>query len=87
MGTFRDFSVQKAITPAASAVLINNTNTTNEESRAVYIGVDGDYKFYINGGYVTFAGTLAGSILPIRATGATTTGDAATGTTAIIFLY
>jgi len=87
MGTFRDFSVQKAITPAASAVLINNTNTTNEESRAVYIGVDGDYKFYIIGGYVTFAGTLAGLILPIRATGATTTGDAATGTTAIIFLY
>ena len=87
MGTFRDFSVQKAITPAASAVLINNTNTNNNESRAVYIGVDGDYKFYINGSYVTFAGTLAGSILPIRATGATTTGDAATGTTAIIFLY
>jgi len=87
MGTFRNFSVQKAITPAASAVLINNTNTTNEESRAVYIGVDGDYKFYVNGSWITFAGTLAGSILPIRATGATTTGDAATGTTAIIFLY
>jgi hypothetical protein len=87
MGTFRDFSVQKAITPAASAALINNTNTTNEESRAVYIGVDGDYKFYVDGSWITFAGTLAGSILPIRETGATTTGDAATGTTAIIFLY
>jgi hypothetical protein len=87
MGTFRDFSVQKAITPAASAALINNTNTTNEESRAVYIGVDGDYKFYVDGSWITFAGTLSGSILPIRATGATTTGDAATGTTAIIFLY
>ena len=56
MGTFRDFSVQKAITPAASAALINNTNTTNEESRAVYIGVDGDYKFYVDGSWITFAG-------------------------------
>tara|TARA_R100001463_G_scaffold62013_1_gene114894 strand:- start:145 stop:405 length:261 start_codon:yes stop_codon:yes gene_type:complete len=86
MGTYRDFTVQQAVTPAADATVINDTNTTHTECRSIYVGSDGDYKFYINGAWVTFYGTLGGSILPVRATGAKTSGDAATGT-AIIFLY
>tara|TARA_B100001094_G_scaffold38736_1_gene33150 strand:- start:760 stop:1020 length:261 start_codon:yes stop_codon:yes gene_type:complete len=86
MGTYRDFSVQQAVTPAASATVINDTNTTHDESRSIYVGADDDYQFYINGGWITFTGILAGSVLPIRATGAKTSGGSATGT-AIIFLY
>jgi|TARA_R100000781_G_scaffold109623_1_gene74657 hypothetical protein len=88
MGTYRDFTVQQAVTPGASAVNITNTNTTNDECRAVYVGASGNYKFYINGAWVQFNGTNAGSILPIRATGAVDAADdSAPGSNEIIFIY
>ena len=88
MGTFRDFSVQKAVTPGASVVNITNNNTTNDECRAVYIGASGSYEFYVNGAWIAFAGLNAGSILPIRATGARhTSDDSAPDAADINFLY
>ena len=88
MGTYRDFSVQQAVTPGASVVNITNNNTTNDECRAVYIGASGSYEFYVNGAWVAFAGLNAGSILPIRATGARhSSDDSAPDAADINFIY
>jgi|TARA_R110002020_G_scaffold1935_1_gene8850 hypothetical protein len=88
MGTYRDFSVQQAVTPGASVVNITNNNTTNDECRAVYIGASGNYEFYVNGEWVKFVGLNAGSILPIRATGARhSSDDSAPDAADINFLY
>ena len=88
MGAYREFSVQKAVSPAAEAVNITNTNTTNDESRSIYIGASGNYKFYINGSWITFINTNAGSILPVRATGAVdASDDSAPASNEIVFLY
>jgi hypothetical protein len=88
MGAYRDFSVQKAVSPAAEAVNITNTNTTNDESRSIYIGVGDDYEFYVNGSWIRFENTADGSILPVRATGARhASDDTAPGTNDIVFLY
>lgn len=85
---FSDFSVQKAVTPAASATGITNALTTNEESRAVYVGVGDDYEFYLNGAWVRFENVADGSVLPIRATGARHAVDSsAPGANDIVFLY
>jgi len=88
MGTFRDFSVQKSVAPASSVVNIANNNTTNDECRAVYVGVSGDYDFYVNGAWVAFKNTNAGSIIPIRATGARHNSDSSAPDAADInFIY
>ncbi len=85
---FRDFSVQKSISPAGSTAVITNTNTTNDESRSIYIGVADDYDFYVDGSWITFKNTIDGSVLPIRARGARhTTGSTAPDSGDVIFLY
>ena len=88
MGTFRDFSVQKGVVPAASATSITATATTNAESRAVYIGVGDSYDLYINGAWVLFKNAPEGGILPVRATGARhNSGSSAPDAGDIVFLY
>ena len=86
--TFRDFSVQKSVAPASSVVNITTNAVTNDQCRAVYIGVSGDYDFYVNGTWVTFKTTNAGSILPVRATGARhNSGSTAPDAADINFIY
>jgi len=54
----------------------------------VYIGASGSYEFYVNGAWIAFAGLNAGSILPIRATGARhTSDDSAPDAADINFIY
>lgn len=73
---------------ASSATSITNTNTDNAQARAVYIGVDDNYDFYINGAWVSFYGTKSGSSLPIRPQGARhTSGSTAPDAGDIVFLY
>lgn len=86
--TYRDFTVQKAVTPAATAVSITTTASTHDTCRAVYIGAGDNYDFYIGGAWIVFKGTAEGSILPVRASGARhNTGSTAPDAGDIVFLY
>ena len=74
------------ITPATAGEGITDTNTTHTLSRGIYIGVDEQFDFFIGGAWVAFGGCKAGSVLPLAATGARDSGDAAPSATQIIFL-
>lgn len=51
-----------AVTPGASAL-------TNGEARGLYVGADGSVEVTMaGGGDVTFAGVVAGTVLPVRVT-------------------
>jgi hypothetical protein len=57
--------------PAANAIAIPDASNTNLSvvSRAIYVGGDGDLHCLTQAGQdVTFAGVVAGTILPIRIT-------------------
>ena len=74
--------------PAYRAVSITNNNSTNTECRAVYIGVSDNYEFFVDGSWITFNGCVAGTILPVRSTGARhDSGDSAPDSGDIVFLY
>lgn len=68
------FETQKTV-PATIATSIATNATGQNPSRGIFIGVAGDYDFYVNGSWVAFTGCVAGSVLPIVATGARDNGD------------
>jgi hypothetical protein len=71
-----------------SATNVTVATATIKPSRAVYIGVAGDYDFNIDGSWIEFKATVAGSILPIQATGARdASDDSAPAATEIVFLH
>lgn len=79
-----DYSIE----PARSASNVTVATATINPSRAIYIGVAGNYDFYINGSWVEFKNTAAGSVLPIRATGARdASDDSAPAAGEIVFLH
>ena len=78
----QDYQTGESVAPAVKALTYADSATA-VQSRAVYIGVDADYTFTINGVAVVFKGCIAGTILPISAT--VVTGQGSTGD--IIFLY
>ena len=88
MANYRDFSVQKSVAPGSTATGITTNATTHDECRAIYVGTDDSYDFYINGSWVKFKNANEGSILPVRATGARiSSGSTAPSTGDIVFLY
>lgn len=58
-----------------SATAITANTTTASESAAIYVGVAGNYEFYVNGAWVHFKAVPAGTVLRVRATGARDQGD------------
>ncbi|MBC8442826.1 MAG: hypothetical protein H8D80_01415 [Proteobacteria bacterium] len=81
------FTQQESASPFSSAVSITNNNTTNTLSRAVYVGVAGNYEFYINGGWVHFKAIPAGTVLHITAKGARDQSDSSAPSSGeIVFL-
>lgn len=88
MALWRDYSVQKAVAPIATATSITNTNTTHKECRAIYVGEGDSYDFYVDGSWVLFKNTADGAIYPIRAQGARhNSGSSAPDAGDILFLY
>ena len=81
-------SIDKALGSAKKAVSISAT-TAQPETKAVYIGVAGDYYFEINGTEVVFKSTTAGSVIPINVTKVATTTSFADAVSAgdVLFLY
>lgn len=77
----------KGLGSVNKAVNITDNSTTHPICRGIYIGVADDYKFYINGEWITFYNTIDGSVLPFRATGASHSDGSAPGSGDIIFLY
>lgn len=80
----------KYIVSADQSVGITNNNGTNSTCRGVYIGAADNYDFTCDGGttWVLFNGCAAGTILPIKATGARhASGDTAPDAGDIVFLY
>ena len=72
--------------PFIKAEDITDTDTTHAVSQAVYIGVAEQMDLYINGAWVAFGAPAAGTIVPVKATGARDSGDAAPSSGQIIFL-
>lgn len=73
--------------PGRKATSITNNNSTNAECRGIYIGAADNYDFYVGGSWILFNGCVAGSVIPVQATGARhATGDTAPDAGDIVFL-
>lgn len=73
---------------ALDAVGITDAATSHQECRGVWVGTTQSIDIYVNGAWVTFQGATAGTIIPIKATGARkTSGAAAPSSGDIVFLY
>lgn len=79
--------IVKGLGSSEKGVNITDTATTHKKCKAVYVGLDGDYKFYRNNGWVQYNGLMAGVLYPIRATGASTDLDGNPPANAIVFEY
>jgi len=79
--------IVKGLGSANKAVSITDNETTHVKCRAIYVGTDDSYDFYINGVWVKFKNANEGSIYPVRATGARiSAGGVAPSTGDIVFL-
>lgn len=78
----------RTIEPAKDAVAVT-VATVQPTCRGVYIGVAGDYEFSFDGAttWISFLGCVAGSVLPIAASGARDADDSAPDAGDIVFLY
>ncbi len=63
------------------------TVTDAQETKGIWIGVAGDYDFYIKGTWVLFKGCLAGTIVPIGATGVRDADDSDADAGDLLLLY
>lgn len=72
---------RKTISPTTAATI------THPLSRGVFIGVAGNYDFYINGEWVLFTAPALGTILPIRVTGARDADDSDAEAGDLLLLY
>tara|TARA_Y100000310_G_C20560642_1_gene752870 strand:+ start:593 stop:853 length:261 start_codon:yes stop_codon:yes gene_type:complete len=79
-------SIAQSLGSASSAVDIDDA-LDHPVCNGVYIGTSGTWHFDIDATEVVFNLTEAGTILPIRATKATTNGTVAPTSGDIIFLY
>lgn len=73
--------------PSESVEVIDDTDTTHQRSRGVLMGVNEQFDFYIRGAWVAFPAVPIGTILPIVASGARDSGDAAPTAGDCIFLF
>lgn len=72
---------RKTISPTTAATI------THPLSRGVFIGVAGNYDFYVNGAWVLFTAPALGTILPIRVTGARDADDSDAEAGDLLLLY
>ncbi len=70
------------------AEVITDANTTHAPSSMVLFGkaTAEQMDFYVNGGWVAFGTIQPGALIPLQATGARDSGDAAPSAGEIIFL-
>ena len=61
-----DFTVQESVSPYVKAVVA--TTNAQDESRAIYVLVAGNYTLTIDDADVVFTGLLAGHIYPVCTT-------------------
>lgn len=61
-----DFTVQESVSPYVKAVVA--TTNAQDESRAIYVKVAGEYTLTIDDADVVFTGLLAGHIYPVCTT-------------------
>ena len=62
----QDYDIKESVAPYVKAV-VADTNA-QDESRAIYVKVAGEYTLTINGADVVFTGLLAGHIYPLAIT-------------------
>jgi len=81
-------AVVKGLGSVDKAVSISTTSA-QVKPKGVYIGEGDTYYFYLEGAWIKFANTIAGSILPIRPTkvASDSGGSSAVDAGDIIFLY
>jgi len=80
--------IEGGVYPALTVESIQDTNTNHTICRGVYIGTAQDIDLYINEAWVLFQGVIAGSILPVQATGARKNSDGeAPASGDIVFLH
>lgn len=72
---------RKTISPTTATVI------THPLVRGVFVGVTADYDFYIDGAWVLFKNCTAGTILPIRVTGARDADDTDAEAGDLLLLY
>jgi len=70
-----DFTVSEGVAPYVDASSITDNNSTHTTTRAVYVGVAGNYELFINGSWVHFKAIPAGTVLKVAVTGARDQGD------------
>ena len=83
-----DFTERESLAPYVDANSVTVNTTVQDPCRAIYVGVAGNYEFYVNNAWVHFKGATAGSIYKVSAEGARDQGDAsAPAAGEIVFLY
>ena len=83
-----DFTERESLAPYVDANSVTVNTTVQNPCRAIYVGVAGNYEFYVNNEWVHFKATTAGSIYKISAEGARDQSDAsAPAAGEIVFLY
>ena len=83
-----DFSERESLAPYIKAVSVEVATATKDPCRAIYVGVAGNYEFFVGGSWIHFKGTTAGSVLKVCAEGARDQSDAsAPAAGEILFLY
>lgn len=69
---------------------ITNNNTTNDECRAIRVGVSAatDFDFYVGGSWASYGACQPAELIPIHATGARKSADSSAPSQGeIVFLY
>ena len=83
-----DFTERESLAPYIKATSVEVATATQDPCRAIYVGVAGNYEFFVGGSWIHFKGTTAGSVLKVCAEGARDQSDAsAPAAGEIVFLY
>ena len=83
-----DFTERESLAPYIKATSVEVATATQDPCRAIYVGVAGNYEFFVGGSWIHFKGTTAGSVLKVCAEGARDQSDAsAPAAGEILILY
>jgi hypothetical protein len=65
-----DFTSAEGTAPFVDATSITSNSNSQNPSRGIYVGVTGNYEFYVSGSWVHFKAIQAGTLLKVSAEGA-----------------
>ncbi len=83
-----DWSERESLAPYVKATSVEVATATLDPCRAIYVGVAGNYEFFVNNEWIHFNGTTAGRVLKVSAEGARDQSDAsAPAAGEIVVLY